>query len=130
MFSVYFSEETGKKLFLTLGQKACFVDKFSRCVPVTARRRTLSEAKDLIFQPALTRLTQSDPFSDSFVNITKSTLRNKRTFPDQSSLREQMNDSVLDSQDAIYKTILIISGCITMRYDGERTLKGKMNGGV
>jgi len=59
MFSAYFSEETGKKLFLTLGQKACFVDKFSRSVHRMHRRRTVSEVSPYGEEPAFTRLALS-----------------------------------------------------------------------
>jgi len=49
-----------------------------------------------------------DPFSDSSVNMTKSTLKNRPAFPDQSSLPEQMIDSALDSKDAFYSSDSIL----------------------
>jgi hypothetical protein len=59
VFSVYFSEETGMKLILTSGLRAFCVDKFSRSVHRTRRRRTVSEVSPYGEEPAFTRLALS-----------------------------------------------------------------------
>ena len=59
VFSGYIGEETGKKLFLTSSFEACFVDKFSRSVHRTDRRRTVSEVSPDGEEPAFTRLALS-----------------------------------------------------------------------